>query len=57
MFVLLVEGYLKIRIDYGPGYRLYFVFIRQERALFLIGGNKKTQQQDIKDAKHGKGDI
>ena len=39
----------EIRIDYGPGYRLYFV--RKDCVILLVGGNKKTQQKDIKNAK------
>ena len=44
-------GVSEIRIDYGPGYRLYFIIVRKECAILLIGGSKKTQQQDIKNAK------
>ena len=37
-----------MRIDYGPGYRLYFT-IRGNRIIFLLcGGDKRTQQTDIK---------
>ena len=40
-----------MRIDYGPGYRLYFT-IRGNRILFLLcGGDKRTQEADIKLAK------
>ncbi len=45
-------GVSEIRIDYGPGYRVYFVFVRTEHAILLIGGSKKTQRQDIKKAKN-----
>jgi len=39
-----------IRIDYGPGYRLYYV-IRGEKVVFLLcGGDKSTQNADIKKA-------
>ena len=39
-----------MRIDYGPGYRLYFT-IRNNRIIFLLcGGDKRTQDVDIKHA-------
>jgi putative addiction module killer protein len=39
-----------MRVDYGPGYRLYFT-IRDNRIVFLLcGGDKRTQEADIKQA-------
>jgi putative addiction module killer protein len=39
-----------MRIDYGPGYRLYFT-IRGNRVVFLLcGGDKRTQESDINKA-------
>ena len=39
-----------MRIDYGPGYRLYYV-IRDNRVVFLLcGGDKRTETADIKKA-------
>jgi putative addiction module killer protein len=39
-----------MRIDYGPAYRLYYV-IRGNKIVFLLcGGDKRTQQADIKQA-------
>jgi len=39
-----------MRIDYGPGYRLYYV-IRDKKIIFLLcGGDKRTQPADIKKA-------
>ena len=39
-----------MRIDYGPGYRLYYV-IRSKRVVFLLcGGDKRSQSADIKRA-------
>lgn len=45
------EGVFEFRIDYGPGYRVYFGQIGQTAVLLLWGGDKSTQQQDITKAK------
>ena len=44
------EGVSELRIDYGPGYRVYFT--RQGNALIflLCGGDKRRQQRDIEQA-------
>jgi len=44
------EGVLELRVDYGPGYRVYFVRRGRELVLLLAGGDKRTQARDIKDA-------
>ena len=44
------EGVLELRIDYGPGYRVYFVHRGQELVILLVGGDKSTQEKDIKIA-------
>lgn len=44
------EGVLEMRIHYGPGYRLYFTRRGEVVYLLLLGGDKSTQQQDIKKA-------
>ena len=36
-----------MRIDYGPGYRIYFVTRGKELVVLLAGGDKRTQQRDI----------
>jgi putative addiction module killer protein len=41
------EGVLELRIDYGPGYRVYFGQIDTTIVLILCGGDKSTQSQDI----------
>ncbi len=41
------EGISELRIDYGPGYRVYFVQRSQTVVILLAGGDKRTQQQDI----------
>jgi putative addiction module killer protein len=44
------EGVSEMRIDYGPGYRVYFKKIGQKVIILLAGGDKKTQSKDIKIA-------
>ena len=44
------EGVSEMRIDYGPGYRVYFNKIGQKVVILLAGGDKKTQSKDIKTA-------
>ena len=39
-----------MRIDYGPGYRLYYVLRGKKIVLLLCGGDKRTQNADIKKA-------
>ena len=45
------EGAGELRIDYGPGYRLYFVRRGEAVIVLLCGGDKRTQADDIKTAK------
>jgi len=45
------EGVLELRISWGPGYRVYFARIGQLVVLLLCGGDKRTQDEDIKTAK------
>ena len=42
---------MELRIDYGPGYRVYFATIQKNIILLLCGGTKGTQQSDIVEAK------
>jgi putative addiction module killer protein len=44
------EGVCELRIDYGPGYRIYFGQIGQAIVLLICGGDKSTQEQDIRRA-------
>lgn len=44
------EGVSELRIDYGPGYRVYFKKIGREVLILLAGGDKRTQGADIKTA-------
>lgn len=45
------EGVMELRIDWGPGYRVYFARVGQMIVLLLCGGDKRTQQRDINRAK------
>jgi putative addiction module killer protein len=45
------EGVSEMRIDYGPGYRLYFTQQGRTLVILLCGGDKRTQPADIAKAK------
>ena len=45
------EGLSEMRIDYGPGYRVYFMQQNKVLVILLCGGDKRTQQNDIAKAR------
>ena len=45
------EGVSELRIDYGPGYRVYLKQVGEALVFVLGGGDKRTQATDIKRAK------
>src|SRR5271166_5589600 len=45
------DGVSELRVDYGPGYRLYFVRRGTDVVVLICGGDKHTQERDINRAK------
>jgi putative addiction module killer protein len=44
------EGLWELRIDWGPGYRVYYAMVGQRSVLLLAGGDKRKQSSDIEGA-------
>lgn len=44
------KGVWELRIDAGPGYRVYYAHVAQRIVLLLCGGDKRTQDADIDQA-------
>ena len=45
------NGIFELKIDYGPGYRIYYKKVGDEIIVLLCGGDKSTQEEDIAKAK------
>jgi putative addiction module killer protein len=46
------RGLRELRIDWGPGYRVYFAILGRDSVLLLCGGDKRSQSRDIERASH-----
>ncbi len=44
-------GLFELKVDFGPGYRIYFSLLNSTEILILFAGTKRTQQRDIEKAK------
>jgi putative addiction module killer protein len=47
---VLIEGVCELKLDFGPGYRVYYTERGGALTVLLVGGDKSTQEQDIKTA-------
>jgi len=48
---VLGDGVCELKVDHGPGYRLYYAMSGNTVVLLLVGGDKSTQKQDNQNAK------
>lgn len=46
----LQHGLWELRIDWGPGYRVYYTMVEKARVLLLCGGDKRKQSSEIQRA-------
>jgi len=45
------NGIFELKINYGPGYRIYYKKIKNDILILLCGGDKSTQEDDVEKAK------
>jgi putative addiction module killer protein len=45
------EGVYELKVDYGPGYRVYYGLDKKTVVLLLLGGDKSSQKKDITQAR------
>ena len=45
------DGVWELKVDFGPGYRVYYGHENQQIVLLLVGGDKRSQARDIEKAK------
>jgi putative addiction module killer protein len=45
------DGVIELKLDFGPGYRIYYALEEEKIILLLVGGSKKSQKDDIKQSK------
>jgi putative addiction module killer protein len=50
-FKAIGDGVIELRIDFGAGWRLYYIQFGAQTVVLLAGGSKRTQKKDIKRAK------
>ncbi len=51
------DGISELKIDYGPGFRVYFTIVNNEIVILLCGGDKSTQSKNIEEAKRMKKNL
>lgn len=56
-FKMVAPGIMELKLDYGPGYRVYFARVGNKVIILLCGGDKSTQSADIKKATEYLGDY